>query len=85
MLDVIVSEYGEGYRLESKEEASEESKWRETRVRGKIAGILGGEYEPLNIQLFPERLSEKVHATIPKGIVDGFEFTVPQRIRSLKE
>ena len=29
------------------------------------------------------RLSEKVHATIPKGIVGGFEFTVFQR--SLKE
>ena len=27
-------------------------------------------------QLFQERLSEKVHATIPKGIVVGFEFTV---------
>ena len=31
------------------------------------------------IQLFRERLSEKVHATIPKGIVGGFEFTVLQR------
>ena len=31
------------------------------------------------IQLFRERLSEKVHATIPKGIVGGFEFTVFQR------
>ena len=28
------------------------------------------------IQLFRERLSEKVHATNPKGIVGGFEFTV---------
>ena len=28
------------------------------------------------IQLFRKRLSEKVHATIPKGIVGGFEFTV---------
>ena len=28
------------------------------------------------IQLFRERLSEKVHATIPKGIVGGFQFTV---------
>ena len=27
------------------------------------------------IQLFRERLSEKVHATIPKGIVGGFELT----------
>ena len=35
------------------------------------------------IQLFRERLSEKVHATIPKGIVGGFEFTVVQR--NLKE
>ena len=28
------------------------------------------------IRLFRERLSEEVHATIPKGIVGGFEFTV---------
>ena len=32
-----------------------------------------------NIQLFRERLSEKVHATIPKGIVGDFEVTVLQR------
>ena len=31
------------------------------------------------IQLFQERLLQKVHATIPKGIVDGFEFTVLRR------
>ena len=36
-----------------------------------------------HIQLFRERLSEKVHATSPKGIVSGFEFTVLQR--NLKE
>ena len=35
------------------------------------------------IQLFPERLSEKVHAIIPKGIVGGFEGTFLQR--NLKE
>ena len=35
------------------------------------------------IQLFRERMSEKVHVTIPKGIVGGFEFTVLQR--NLKE
>ena len=35
------------------------------------------------LQLFRERLLEKVHATIPKGIVGGFEFTVLQR--NLKE
>ena len=34
-------------------------------------------------QLFREGLSEKVHATILKGIVGGFEFTVLQR--NLKE
>ena len=28
------------------------------------------------IQLFRERLSGKVHVTIPKGIVGGFKFTV---------
>ena len=33
----------------------------------------------LEIQLFREWLSEKVHATILKGIVGGFEFTVLQR------
>ena len=37
----------------------------------------------LYIELFRERLSEKVHATIPKGIVGGFEFSVLQR--NLKE
>ena len=31
------------------------------------------------IQLFRERLSTKVHATIPQSNVGGFEFTVPQR------
>ena len=31
------------------------------------------------IQLFRERLSEKVHATIRKVIVGGFEFTVLQK------
>ena len=36
-----------------------------------------------HILLFRERLSEKVHATITKGIVGGFEFTVLQR--NLKE
>ena len=35
------------------------------------------------IQLFREGLSEKVHATIPKGIVGGFDFTFVQR--NLKE
>ena len=35
------------------------------------------------IQLLRERLSEKVHATLPKGIVGGFEGTVLQR--NLKE
>ena len=31
------------------------------------------------IQLFREMLSEKVHATIAKGIVGGFELSVLQR------
>ena len=35
------------------------------------------------IQLFRERLSGKVHATILKGIVGGFEFSFFQR--NLKE
>ena len=33
----------------------------------------------LQIQLFRKRLSEKVHATIPKGIVGGFAITVLHR------
>ena len=37
----------------------------------------------LYIELFPERLSEKLHMTIPKSIVGGFECTVCQR--NLKE
>ena len=37
----------------------------------------------LKLQLFREGLSEKLHATNPKGIVGGFEFTVLQR--NLKE
>ena len=41
-------------------------------------------FEPnICIQLFQESLSEKAHATIPKGIVGGFEFNVLQR--NLKE
>ena len=39
--------------------------------------------KPNHIQLFQERLLEKVYATILKGIVDGFEFSVLQR--NLKE
>ena len=33
-----------------------------------------------HIQLFLERLSGKVHATMPKGIVGGFQFTVIKEI-----
>ena len=44
---------------------------------------IGREIPHTWIQLFQERLSKKVHATIPKGIVGGFEFTVLQR--NLKE
>ena len=36
-----------------------------------------------DIQLFRERLSEKVHATIPKGNVGSFELSLLQR--NLKE
>ena len=41
-------------------------------------GWLNKEY----IQLFQERLSEKVYATIPKGIVGDFKFTVFQGRKS---
>ena len=47
---------------------------------------LQSRYVPLSsfwIQLFWERLSDKVHAITPKGILGGFEFTVFQR--NLKE
>ena len=40
-------------------------------------------FEGRHIQLFRERLSDKVNATNPKGIVGGLEFTVFQR--NLKE
>ena len=53
------------------------------RPRDVLQGIYLLSFHKLRIQLFPERLSEKVHATIPKGIVGGFEFDVPQR--NLKE
>ena len=33
-----------------------------------------------DIQLFRERLWEKEHTTIPKGILGGFEFNVLQKI-----
>ena len=42
-----------------------------------------GSESALRIQLFRERLSGKVHATILKGIVGGFEFSFFQR--NLKE
>ena len=58
-----------------------------TRARVSLALLSlrknGGLPRSLCIQLFRERLSEKVHATIPKGIVGGFEFTFLQR--NLKE
>ena len=40
-------------------------------------GITESDTERTHIQLFRERLSEKAHATIPKGIVGSFKFTVP--------
>ena len=39
-----------------------------------LIGVYG-----IYIQLFRKRLSEKVQATIQKGIVGGFEFIVLQR------
>ena len=41
-----------------------------------MAAVTSCENALLCIQLFRERLSEKVHVTIPKGIVGGFKFTV---------
>ena len=55
-------------------------------IRGKIRRKVYHLYEYVlsktrtaRIQLFRKRLSEKVHATIPKGIVGGFEITVLHR------
>ena len=58
--------------------------WRLTRGEKVNLLILFSDLNPPShnlryIQLFRERLSKKVHATIPKGIVGGFEFTVLQR------
>ena len=36
-----------------------------------------------NLQLFREKLSEKVHATILKGIVGCFEFTILQKKKEI--
>ena len=49
----------------------------------RICVILHIIWSLIHIQLFRERLAKKVHATIPKGIVGGFKFTVLQR--NLKE
>ena len=42
------------------------------------SGIAPATVTRLRIQLFRERLSEKVHETIPKGIVGGFECSALQ-------
>ena len=47
-------------------------------LRGKFASLHRPLYK-IFLQPFRERLSEKVHATIPKGIVGAFKFTVLQR------
>ena len=64
--------------------------WREAWVEKRygedgIAYLLkgGAKQTGHSIQLFRERLSEKGHATIPKGIVGGFVCPVLQR--NLKE
>ena len=55
--------------------------WRE-EIPSRPWWVFGTESK-IEPQLFGEQLSEKVHATIPKGIVGGFQFTVLQR--NLKE
>ena len=52
-------------------------------AKKKKTRLEGMKIKSYKIQLFRERLWEKVHATIPKGIVGGFEFPVFQR--NLKE
>ena len=44
--------------------------WSEDEEKRRVAGT--------HLQLFRERLSEKVHSTIPKGIVGGFECSALQ-------
>ena len=51
--------------------------------RKKKTRLEGMKIKSFKIQLFRERLSERVQTTIPKGIVGGFVFTVFQR--NLKE
>ena len=55
--------------------------WKLSFIRD--VGLAYNAIYPWNIQLFREKLSEKVHAKIPKGIMGDSEFFVPQR--NLKE
>ena len=57
--------------------------FRRVTVNVVVFGIARCAFTCYCVQLFRERLSEKVHAIIPKGIVGCFEFTVVQR--SLRE
>ena len=55
----------------------------DTMITDSVTNIANQTIHSDVIQLFRERLSEKVHATIPKGIVGGFVSPVLQR--NLKE
>ena len=57
--------------------------WRVRRCILIFLRLLSAGAIHISIQLFRERLSEKMHATNPKGIVGGFECSVLQR--NLKE
>ena len=53
-------------------------------IQGQISHSSRTPIIALSIQLFRERLSGKVHATILKGIVDGFEFSFfPRNLKEL--
>ena len=69
-------------RCSSYRESNKGSKERHGPTQGVPFTEVSGKTE-LTVYTVRERLSEKVHATIPKGIVGGFEFTVIQR--NLKE
>ena len=58
-------------------------RWNKSRTKRLLTHARAGRCITLHIQLFQERLWEKVHASIPKGIVGCYEFTAFQR--SLKE
>ena len=63
-----------GCSLGSFKQRRRRGQWERKKAKQQLAFV-----SRFFIQLFRERLSEKVHATIPKGIVGVFDFTVLRR------